>query len=172
LGLITPDVSELLDHFRIPGTRVLQFAFDGGDDNVHLPQNYTTNTAVYTGTHDNATTREWFQDLPEHERQRVWGLARRPEGEIRDAARVLIEVAWTSPAALAITPFQDLLNLGREGRMNVPGLAEGNWRWRATRHMLAPSNFQWLKDLTQRSDRLGSVLRDGGGIMRPAAGVR
>jgi len=157
LGLITPDVSELRDQFRIPGTRVLQFAFDGSAGNVHLPQNYSTNTVVYTGTHDNATTREWFQDLPEREQQHLWDLVRRPDGEIRDAAPELIRLAWTSPAALAITPLQDLLNLGREGRMNVPGLAQGNWRWRATRHMLSPGNFQWLKDLTQRSNRLGSV---------------
>ena len=157
LGLITPDVTELRDHFRIPGTRVLQFAFDGRSDNVHLPQNYSTNTVVYTGTHDNATTREWFQDLPEHERQRIWDLVRRPEGEIPNATPELIRLAWTSPAALAITPFQDLLNLGREGRMNVPGLATGNWRWRATRHMMSPGNFQWLKDLTRQSKRFGSV---------------
>ena len=157
LGLITPDVSALLDQFRIPRTRVLQFAFDGKADNVHLPKNYTPNTVVYTGTHDNATTREWFQNLPEHDRQRLWDLVGRPEGEIRDAARELIELAWTSPAALAITPLQDLLNLGPEGRMNVPGLAQGNWRWRATRHMLSPGNFQWVRDLTQRSHRFGSV---------------
>ncbi len=157
LGLITPDVSALRDEFRIPGTRVLQFAFDGNADNVHLPQNYTPNTVVYTGTHDNPTTREWFEALPERDRQRLWDLVRRPEGEIRDAAQELIELAWTSPATLAITPLQDLLNLGREGRMNVPGRAQGNWRWRATRHMLSPGTFRWLKDLTQRSHRLGSV---------------
>jgi 4-alpha-glucanotransferase len=157
LGLITPDVSALRDQFRIPGTRVLQFAFDGNVDNVHLPQNYTTNTVVYTGVHDNATTREWLEGLPERDRQRLWDLVRRPAGEIRDAAPELIQLAWTSPAALAITPLQDLLNLGREGRMNVPGLAHGNWRWRATRHMLSPATFRWLKDLTLRSNRLGSV---------------
>lgn len=157
LGLITPDVTALRDQFRIPGTRVLQFAFDGRADNVHLPENYPTNTVVYTGTHDNATTREWFQDLPAHERQRVWDLVRRPEGEIPNATPELIRLAWASPAALAMTPFQDLLNLGREGRMNVPGLANGNWRWRAIRHMMSPGNFQWLKDLTHQSKRFGPV---------------
>jgi 4-alpha-glucanotransferase len=157
LGLITPDVIALRDQLRIPGTRVLQFAFDGSAENVHLPQNYANNTVVYTGTHDNATTREWFEDLPERYRQRLWELARRPDGEIRDAAPELIRLAWGSPAALAIAPFQDVLNLGREGRMNVPGVAQGNWRWRATRHMLSPRNFQWLKGLTQRSNRLASV---------------
>ena len=63
LGLITPDVAALRDQFHIPGTRVLQFAFDGNAKNVHLPQNYPANAVVYTGTHDNATTREWFEGL-------------------------------------------------------------------------------------------------------------
>ena len=61
LGVITPDVSALRDQFDIPGTRVLQFAFDGNSENLHLPDNYSANTVVYTGTHDNATTREWFE---------------------------------------------------------------------------------------------------------------
>jgi 4-alpha-glucanotransferase len=157
LGVITPDVSALRDQFQIPGTRVLQFAFDGSADNVHLPKNYPTNAVVYTGTHDNATTREWFEDLPERQRRQLWELMRRPGGESRDAAPDLIRLAWSSPAALAITPFQDLLNLGREGKMNVPGTAEGNWRWRATRQMISSGNFQWLSDLTKRSKRFGFV---------------
>jgi len=155
LGLITSDVSALRDQFRVPGTRVLQFAFDGHPDNVHLPQNYPANTVVYTGTHDNATTREWFEGLPDHQRRQLWGLVKRSEGETRDAAPDLIRLAWSSHAALAITPFQDLLNLGREARMNVPGTARGNWRWRATRQMMAPQNFQWLSELTKNSNRTG-----------------
>ncbi len=155
LGVITPDVSALLGKFQIPGTRVLQFAFDGRSDNVHLPRNYAANTVVYTGTHDNATTREWFEGLPERQRQQLWELNRRPEGESRDAAPELLRLAWSSPAALAIAPFQDLLNLGREGRMNVPGAAQGNWRWRATQQMMAAANFEWLGDLTKTSNRPG-----------------
>jgi 4-alpha-glucanotransferase len=68
----------------------------------------------------------------------------------------LIRLAWASPAALAIAPFQDLLNLGRSGRMNVPGVAEGNWRWRATRHTLNTRNFEWLSDLTKITKRIES----------------
>jgi 4-alpha-glucanotransferase len=157
LGLITHDVYALRDQFQIPGTRVLQFAFDGRSENVHLPDNYSANTVVYTGTHDNATTREWFETLPERERKCFWTYLKRPEGEVRDAAPELIRLAWSSPAALAIAPFQDLLNLGRDGRMNIPGRAEGNWRWRATWNMLSTQNFQWIKDLTRRADRLGRV---------------
>jgi 4-alpha-glucanotransferase len=157
LGVITPDVSALRDELRIPGTRVLQFAFDGRSDNIHLPHNYPPDTVVYTGTHDNATTRGWFEDLPDRERRWLWTYLRRPEGEIRDAAHELIRLAWSSPAALAIAPFQDLLNLGREGRMNVPGRPEGNWQWRATQHMLSARDFAWLSNLTKVSNRSGSV---------------
>jgi len=153
LGLITSDVHALRDQFHIPGTRVLQFAFDGRPDNIHLPQNYGPNTVAYTSTHDNATTREWYADLPDSEQRRVWANARRPEGEIRDAAPELIRLAWSSPAALAITPLQDLLNLGRDGRMNTPGRPDGNWRWRAAERMLSAWNFQWLSDLTRLCGR-------------------
>jgi 4-alpha-glucanotransferase len=153
LGFMTPDVPALRDEFNIPGTRVLQFAFDGSPDNVHLPNNYTTNTVAYTGTHDNATTREWFEGLSDGERRYFWACLKRAAGESRDAARELMRLAWSSPAALAIAPFQDLLNLGAEGRMNVPGVARGNWRWRATRHMLSARDFVWLGDLTNVSGR-------------------
>ena len=153
LGFITADVSVLVDQFQIPGTRVLQFAFDGSTDNPHLPDNYIANTVVYTATHDNPTTRQWYEQLPDRERRSLWKYLKRSEGEIRGASPELIRLAWSSPAAIAITPLQDLLNLGREARMNIPGEAEGNWRWRATRHMLSAWNFRWLRDLTGISNR-------------------
>jgi len=153
LGVITPEVSALREQFHIPGTRVLQFAFDGRRDNIHLPENSGVNTVVYTGTHDNATSREWFESLASREQRYFWEYLRQPEGEIRDAAPELIRLAWSSPAGLAIAPLQDLLNLGRDARMNVPGCAEGNWRWRAAPHMLSAWNFEWLKDLTRIAKR-------------------
>jgi 4-alpha-glucanotransferase len=153
LGLITPDVLALRDQFEIPGTRVLQFAFDGNSRNIHLPDKFVPNTVVYTGTHDNTTTREWYDQLPRRERRCLWDLIGKTEGESRDVASELIRMAWSSRAALALAPFQDALNLGPEGRMNVPGRAEGNWDWRATRNMLSEHTFQWLKDLTKRSNR-------------------
>jgi 4-alpha-glucanotransferase len=153
LGHITPDVSTLRDQFRIPGTRVLQYAFDGSPANNHLPHNCGADTVLYTGTHDNPTTREWFVALPDRERRDIWNYLRRAEGETRDAAPELIRLAWSSPAALAITSLQDLLNIGREGRMNVPGRANGNWRWRATPHMLSAGSFQWLRELTELCER-------------------
>jgi len=153
LGLITPDVSALRDQFRLPGTRVLQFGFDGHSDNPHLPDNYISNTVVYTGTHDNPPTREWYKELPASQRHFLWRYLKRPEGRSTDAAPALIELAWSSAAALAIVPLQDVLNLGAEARMNVPGRTDGNWRWRCSEDMLTPTAFQWLYDLTKTSNR-------------------
>jgi 4-alpha-glucanotransferase len=153
LGLITPDVSELRDRFKLPGMRVLQFAFDGNSDNSHLPHNFVSNTVVYSGTHDNATTRGWYEELPPHQRQCLWNYLKRPSGESHEVAPALMELAWASAAALAIAPLQDILNLGSEARMNLPGHAEGNWRWRATEDMLTSETFRRLHDLTQTSKR-------------------
>jgi 4-alpha-glucanotransferase len=153
LGLITPDVQTLRDQFHVPGTRVLQFAFDGHVDNPYLPRNFVPNTVVYTGTHDNATTREWYEELPEYQRQNLWGYLKRTPGESTEAARALMHMAWSSPAALAIAPLQDLLNLGAGTRMNVPGRADGNWRWRCPEDMLSQPAFEWLHELTESSKR-------------------
>ena len=153
LGLITPGVHTLRDQFQIPGTRVLQFAFDGHADNPYLPGNFVSNTVVYTGTHDNATTREWYEELPDYQRQNLCRYLQRAPGQIADAAPELIRLAWSSKAALAIAPLQDLLNLGAEARMNVPGRTDGNWRWRCPEEMLSLATFQWLQELTEMSQR-------------------
>jgi len=159
LGLITPDVYALRDQFDMPGMRVLQFAFDGHEDNPHLPHNYVPNTVVYTGTHDNATTRGWYEALPDDQRQHLWHYLQRPAGESDEAAWELIRLAWSSVAALAIAPLQDVLNLGVKARMNVPGRAEGNWSWRCTEDMLSAPAFRWLQDVTKISHRLLSGHR-------------
>lgn len=162
LGLITPDVYTLRDQFHLPGIRVLQFAFDGNSDNPYLPHNYVTNTVVYTGTHDNPTTRGWFEDLPDDQRTNLWNYLKRSWGTSDEAAPVMMDLAWTSAAALAMAPLQDLLNLGREARMNVPGRGEGNWRWRSTADMLSDAAFDRLRDLTKNSNRL-AVIRTATG---------
>ncbi|MBV8436476.1 MAG: 4-alpha-glucanotransferase [Silvibacterium sp.] len=155
LGVITADVQALRDQFRVPGTRILQFAFDGHPDNPYLPNNFVHNTVVYTGTHDNATTREWYEELPADQPQNLWNyLNRAAEKNAAAAAPALIGLAWASPAALAMAPLQDVLNLGSEARMNVPGHADGNWRWRFTEEQLSVPVFQWLHELTASSNRL------------------
>jgi 4-alpha-glucanotransferase len=156
LGMITPDVYALRDEFRLPGMRVLQFAFDGKSDNPYLPGNYDRNTVVYTGTHDNPTTRDWFDELPDDQRQNLRNYLKLTGGESGDAAPALINLAWSSIAAVSMTPLQDLLNLGREARMNVPGRADGNWSWRCTQDMLSDRAFERLRDLTKNSNRSGS----------------
>ena len=153
LGVITADVTALRDHYQLLGTRVLQFGFDGDSRNPHLPHNYAHNTAAYTGTHDNNTTRGWFESLPDGQKQIVWNYFGRSSGESGDIAAALIRLAWSSPAALAIAPLQDLLNLGADARMNVPGSTEGNWRWRSTEAMLSGPAFGWLHELTRGSGR-------------------
>jgi 4-alpha-glucanotransferase len=167
LGLITPDVRALRDQFRVPGTRVLQFAFDGQTDNPYLPRNFVSNTVVYTGTHDNSTTRQWYEELPDYQRQNFWNYLQRAPDRSDEAAAELMRLAWSSPAALAMAPLQDLLNLGSEARMNVPGRADGNWRWRVREDMLSSDAFQWLQQLTVSSNR--SV---GSAIMQPAVHER
>ena len=153
LGLITPDVTALCNEVRLPGMRVLQFAFDGKADNPHLPGNYVPNTVVYTGTHDNATTRGWYEALSATEQQSVWKCLGHSRGAASEVAPALLRLAWESVAALAMAPLQDLLNLGNEARMNVPGRTDGNWRWRCTEEMLATRAFEWLHDLTNASGR-------------------
>ena len=154
LGLITADVHALRDQFQVPGTRVLQFAFDGNSDNPYLPHNYLSNAVVYTGTHDNPTSRGWYEELPPYQRQNLWHYLNSPQSDSREVAWHLMHLAWSSPAALAIAPLQDLLNLGAEARMNVPGRAEGNWSWRCTEELLSTADFHWLRDLTRSSNRL------------------
>jgi 4-alpha-glucanotransferase len=145
LGLITPDVEQLRVSLGLPGMCVLQFAFGGDAENRYLPHNHDANCVVYTGTHDNDTTRGWYASAPEGERDHV----RRYLG--RDGSDMtwdLIRAAWSSPADLAITPLQDVLDLGSEARMNRPGIAEGNWTWRVPPGALRENTLDRLTDLT------------------------
>ncbi len=160
LGMITADVPALRDRYQLPGTRVLQFGFDGDSENPHLPHNYVHNAAAYTGTHDNNTTRGWFEALTEEQKQVVLNYLGRSSGESSGVAAALMRLAWSSPAALAIAPLQDLLDLGAEARMNVPGRTEGNWRWRCTESMLSNAPFGWLRELTSVSRRWSYVTEN------------
>jgi 4-alpha-glucanotransferase len=128
LGIITDAVRELRDRFELPGMVVLQFAFDGPADNPHLPANHVENAVVYTGTHDNDTTMGWYRKLDKDARERVHSLL----GVAQDAPMpdTLIDAAYGSRARLAVIPMQDLLALDSGARMNMPGTAAGNWRWR------------------------------------------
>jgi 4-alpha-glucanotransferase len=153
LGLITPAVAALRDQFKLPGMRVLQFAFNGDPNNPHLPNHCVHNGVVYTGTHDNDTTRGWYDAAPEHERANLWKYVGRSPGEPAEAVWEMIRLALSSPAALTIVPLQDVLGLGSSARMNTPGRAEGQWRWRCTDAELDHAGWQRLGELTQSGGR-------------------
>jgi len=130
LGVITPPVEELRDSLGLPGMRVLQFAFGDDPQNPHLPHNHVPNSVAYTGTHDNDTTVGWYGSLSARDRKQV----RRYLPDVADAKHAawpMIRETWKSVAAIAIAPVQDVLGLGSAARMNTPGTATGNWRWRA-----------------------------------------
>jgi len=118
---------ELLDALGLPGMRILQFAFDGRGDNPFLPHRYPEACVAYTGTHDNDTTLGWWRSAPDDERQ----LAERYLGaDASDPVEAFLRTLWGSRAMFAIAPLQDLLRLDTAARMNLPGTASGNWRWR------------------------------------------
>jgi 4-alpha-glucanotransferase len=158
LGLITEDVLSLRDQFQVPGTRVLQFAFDGHADNPYLPHNFVSNTVAYTGTHDNPPIREWYEQLPDSQKQILWNYLKRRLVNSAEAAPALIELAWSSVATLTVAPLQDILDLGVGSRMNVPGRVGGNWRWRFTEEMFSTTAFEWLRELTKRSKRRSNLV--------------
>jgi 4-alpha-glucanotransferase len=145
LGVITPPVDALRQQFGWPGMRILQFAFGGAFEERFLPHCYERNTVVYTGTHDNDTTHGWYNQLAENE---LRFLRRYAPGTDGDVAWDLIRLAWASVADWALAPLQDVLSLGTEARMNLPGRPWGNWRWRFTEDQLLPARLDKLADLT------------------------
>ncbi|MBB1126995.1 4-alpha-glucanotransferase [Thiospirillum jenense] len=127
LGVITAEVDELRRKYQLPGMKVLQFAFDGSNDNIHLPSYHTQDSVVYTGTHDNDTTCGWYESLTPESRHYVYEYLGNPNEAM---PWVFIRTAFASVANLAIIPLQDLLGLDGQHRMNLPGTSDGNWQWR------------------------------------------
>ena len=162
LGVITPEVDALRDELGFPGMRLLQIAF-GRDPKAdeYKPHNYPRNCVVYTGTHDNNTTVGWFRDTSrEDTTQSREEKDREREAALKYLGRDGQEINWDfirlalmSVADTAIIPLQDVLGLGSEARMNLPGTAQGNWRWRFTFDMLTDEIEERLKQLTIIYDR-------------------
>ena len=143
LGVITPDVVRLRDQFNLPGMKILQFAFSG-PDNPFLPHAYPQNCVVYTGTHDNDTTRGWYASAPEAEKD----FARRYlQVDGNRIAWDLVRAAWSSTAVFALAPLQDLLELGNAARMNFPSHLGGNWEWRMSDRPLSTELQSRIKEL-------------------------
>lgn len=145
LGVITPDVTALRQQFRLPGMRVLQFAFGDDARNPYLPHNYEQQTVAYTGTHDNDTSLGWFAAAGERER----GMAQTYlKSDGREIGWDLIHCASQSVAAMAIYPMQDVLCLGTQARMNQPGIADGCWNWRFDWSQVQPWHGQRLHEIS------------------------
>ncbi len=151
LGVITPEVDALRERFGLPGMRVLQFGFSNKGAHNHLPHRYERNSVVYTGTHDNDTTRGWWENGASLEEKSaveaylhpgddgvVWSMMRAVAGSVAD---------------MCLFPVQDVLNLGSEARMNVPARANGNWSWRCWRGAWHADAAEKLAALTVVTDR-------------------
>ena len=117
-----------------------------------------SNTVVYTGTHDNPTTRGWFDELPGNQRQDLWNYLKQPGGESGDAAPALMNLAWSSVAALVDCPVAGFAEPGTRGSDERSRRPEGNWSWRCTEEMLSDRAFEWLRDLTKNSNRSAPSL--------------
>ena len=164
LGFITPEVEALRDEFGFAGMRILQFAFGGDSGSPHLPHKYVNNAVVYTGTHDNDTSRGWFASL----KVRKQTPANEHLGRTRDHCLKYLkshgrEIHWdmiraaeASVADIAIIPLQDVLGLGSEGRMNLPATEEGNWNWRLKEGLLTEKLSKRLREMCELYGRTAS----------------
>ncbi|HMP72361.1 MAG TPA: 4-alpha-glucanotransferase [Kiritimatiellia bacterium] len=163
LGIITEEVDRLRDDFNLPGMRILQFAF-GNDDKAedYRPHNYPPNCVVYTGTHDNDTTVGWFHSEPggtttrtqeDIDRER-WTILNYVQTDGSQIHWDLIALAMRSKANTVVFPLQDVMGLGTEARMNVPGTKSDNWRWRFTWDMLTEDMVARMRQLTESSGRI------------------
>jgi 4-alpha-glucanotransferase len=165
LGIITPEVTALKNKYHLPGMSILQFGFDEFEDNPHKPQNIKENTVVYTGTHDNDTTKGWFNSLEDNVKKYVLHTLNLPLADDADSdaenaeadnpgddrsscwyenldvadlvVERMVDNAMHSRANICIIPVQDCMHLGSDARMNTPGTTEGNWQWRLTWDQLA-----------------------------------
>ena len=155
LGIITPEVNEMRLKYHLPGMSVLQFSFDAFSDNPHKPENITYDRIVYTGTHDNDTTLGWFNSQKDDVQNYIMNKL-----EINDPAQMtdsMIDAALNCAGQLVIIPFQDLLHLGSEARMNIPGISENNWTWK----------FQWEQIPENLAIKTHQRLENSGRLYNP-----
>jgi 4-alpha-glucanotransferase len=154
LGHITPDVHRLIKVLRIPGMRVLLFAFDGNRQaNPHHPNNHIRNSVVYTGTHDTNTIRGWFEREAKARQKKCLYEYTDKKITASSVHRELIRLAMNSVADLVIIPMQDILGLGVESRMNHPGTVRNNWTWRMKASQITSRKAQKLAKMTEITDR-------------------
>lgn len=152
LGVITPDVHALRRKFAFPGMRILQFAFAGGPQDPYLPHNHEPDSVVYTGTHDNNTVAGWWAEAGDDERHFARGYL---ATDGHDMPWTMIRAACASVADTCIVPMQDVLALGADCRMNLPGQGDGWWRWRLQWNQVHPWHAQRLSELCRLYGRSG-----------------
>ncbi len=147
LGTITQEVRDLRDKFELPGMKILQFGFEDTGESSFLPHQFkTTNCICYTGTHDNDTTKGWYETAPEYARDKVRCYMNTDGGNIHWD---FLRCCFGTIAAYAIVPMQDVLGVGKEGRMNTPGVAAQNWAWRYEKWMLSDGLAEGLNRTTR-----------------------
>ncbi len=149
LGVITKEVTALLEATGLPGMKILQFGF-GAVNSSHAPHNHIPNSVVYTGTHDNDTARGWFSSASQDERERALAYLGGTDESIH---WTMMRAAATSVSRWCIIPAQDIFGLTAEARMNVPGVAEGNWCWRATSGAFDDESAEMLNWVTSLGGR-------------------
>ncbi len=156
LGLITPDVIRLRDQFNFPGMKILQFAFGSEMEQKFLPHNFIPNCVVYTGSHDNDTTRGYFEKVKTEPNDNYNSALRYLHSTGENLVFELIRLAYASVASIVIIPMQDILNLGSEARMNFPGKLGGNWSWRFTWDQIdstLPARYKELTEIFERPSK-------------------
>lgn len=164
LGLITKEVDELRMRLGFPGMRVIQFGFSDKGAHMHLPHQYPAGAVAYTGTHDNDTTQGWWEGASETVREAAGaylGCVPTTDEGVERPVWPLIRAVETSVAQLALVPAQDLLELGSEGRMNTPAVAQGNWSWRAPEGAWTADLAAKLRALAEVTDRENDPLVRG-----------
>jgi 4-alpha-glucanotransferase len=149
LGTITPDVKQIMEQFSLPGMKVLQFAFGDSADNPYLPHNYSQNSVVYTGTHDNNSTCGWYNSEINKATKFLISRYCGTSTTEKNIHHEFIRLALASVANLAIIPLQDVLGLRAESRMNTPSTAQGNWQWRIEKSLLNAKNFEQIRRMTE-----------------------
>ncbi|WP_417910059.1 4-alpha-glucanotransferase [Candidatus Electronema sp. PJ] len=162
LGVITPEMEALRDDLGFPGMKILLFAFNGKADNAYLPHNMINNCVVYTGTHDNDTAVGWYLsgEVPAAAKRQAKQYANRCDDDASRFHEDLLYLAQSSPAALCILPMQDVLGFGNDCRMNTPGTASGNWRWRCAPRFITDALAARLQQSTALFGRLPTKKRE------------
>lgn len=157
LGDVDQPVYDLRDHYNLPGMRILQFAFGKNrTESLFLPHNYTENSVVYTGTHDNNTVKGWFKREAGKKGKKNLNRYLGHKITLKNCHEVLIREAYKSVARIAIIPMQDILGLGEKDRMNFPSTEEGNWLWRLKKKQFSKLFVKQLHSWVKIYERLSA----------------